>query len=197
MSETTLINIHAAIRSSSVNGPGARMVVFFQGCSRNCPGCFNPRTHPFEAETLMTPEGIFNEYCDGGVEGITVSGGEPFSQPVGLKRLLEAARARRLSTVVYTGFTHEELLKMPETSLALPLIDMLIDGPFEMEKAEKTLLGRGSSNQRFLSLTGRYTEADFYMPGKVELLIDKNGLVTGTGFGGIAPFGGIGLRNNR
>jgi len=80
---------------------------------------------------------------------------------------------------------------MPEASLALALIDVLIDGPFDIEKAEKTLLARGSSNQRFLSLTGRYTEADFYMPGKVELMIDKNGLVTGTGFGS------IGLCNNR
>lgn len=191
MSEATLINIHAVIRSSRVNGPGARMVVFFQGCSRNCPGCFNPRTHPFDSKTLMTPEGIFNEYYDGKALGITVSGGEPFLQAAGLGRLLEYGRARGLSTVVYTGFTHEELLKMPEASLALALIDVLIDGPFDIEKAEKTLLARGSSNQRFLSLTGRYTEADFYMPGKVELMIDKNGLVTGTGFGS------IGLCNNR
>ncbi|MBI5971041.1 MAG: radical SAM protein [Deltaproteobacteria bacterium] len=195
MSEATLINIHAVLKTSSVNGPGLRMVVFFQGCSRNCPGCFNPQTHPLDAKTLMTPAEIFNEYYAGGVEGITVSGGEPFSQPAGLERLLESSRARGLSTVVYTGFTHEELLKMPEASVALTFTDALIDGPFEIEKTEKTLLARGSTNQRTIFLTGRYAEADFYMPGKIELIIGKNGIVTGTGFGGIAPFGNIAFHN--
>ena len=37
--------IHAFEPRSRANGPGARFVVWFQGCTLGCPGCFNPTTH--------------------------------------------------------------------------------------------------------------------------------------------------------
>ena len=39
--------LHALIPASRANGPGLRAVVFFQGCTVGCVGCWNPRTHPF------------------------------------------------------------------------------------------------------------------------------------------------------
>jgi len=39
--------LHALIPASRANGPGLRAVVFFQGCTLRCPGCWNPETHPF------------------------------------------------------------------------------------------------------------------------------------------------------
>ena len=50
------------------------------------------------------------------------------------------------------------------------------------EKRERTLLARGSGNQRVHLLTRRYNMADFMMPGKMELVIGADGTVTGTGF---------------
>lgn len=188
MSERHLINIHAIIPSSRVNGPGSRMVVFFQGCARGCGGCFNPETHSFEEKELVGVERIF-ETAPSGLEGITVSGGEPFMQPDGLLLLLKRARSRALTTVVYTGFTIEELRAGERLFReALDQIDVLVDGPFVVEMKEATLLARGSTNQRFHFLTRRYRIEDFLMPGKAEVIIGRDGAVTGTGFSQILAF---------
>lgn len=176
------LNIHAVIPRSAVNGPGTRLVVFFQGCSRHCPGCFNPDTHPFEQRQLREPEELLKSCLTTGVEGLTVSGGEPFAQPSGLRRLLELARAAGLSTLVYTGYTIEEIREDPTIAACLPFIDVLIDGPFVMEMAERTLLARGSENQRIHLLTSRYSVGDLYMPGRVEVIIGDDGTVRKTGF---------------
>ena len=41
------MNIHSIIPNSAVNGPGNRFVIWTQGCSLNCIGCWNPKTHSF------------------------------------------------------------------------------------------------------------------------------------------------------
>lgn len=176
------LNIHAVLERSRVNGPGTRLVVFFQGCSRACAGCFNPETHSFEERERMTPEALLGRYLSKGVEGITVSGGEPFMQPSGLRRLLGLAAASGLTTLVYTGFTIEEILKDQAKADCLEHIDVLVDGPFDKDHAEPTLLARGSSNQRIHLLTGRYTIEDLYMPAKAEVIIGADGQVRKTGF---------------
>lgn len=101
-------------------------------------------------------------------------------QPIGLLKLLKGARELNLTSVVYTGFRIEEL--DGTCSACLPFIDVLVDGGYEDALRETTLLARGSTNQRIHILSGRYSEADFYMPGKVEVVIDSNGVVTETGF---------------
>lgn len=181
------INIHAVIPLSTVNGPGKRLVVFFQGCSRGCKGCFNPDTHSFEKKDLCSAREVFDRFLKPGTEGVTVSGGEPFMQPGGLSDLLREARSRGLSTVVYTGFTIEELRGDEARKECLLLIDVLIDGPYEETRKETTLLARGSTNQMIHLLTGRYRADELLMPGRVEVLISSGGVITETGFGRIAP----------
>ncbi len=182
-SQKTLINLHSVIPSSRVNGPGNRMVIFFQGCDNNCPGCFNPTLRNSDIRNQYSPEEIFISHLTDGTDGITVSGGEPFSQPKGLLELLKiAVKAYGLSTVVYSGFTIKELINIPECAACLNFIDVLVDGRYSPSKKEPTLLARGSTNQRFCFLSNRYEEADFYMPGKVEVIIDTDGTVTQTGF---------------
>ena len=39
------VRVHAIEPRSRANGPGARFVVWMQGCTLGCPGCFNPTTH--------------------------------------------------------------------------------------------------------------------------------------------------------
>jgi len=176
------LNIHAVIPRSRVNGPGTRLVVFFQGCPRGCDGCFNPGTHSFEQKECLTPEALLGAHLSKGVEGITVSGGEPFAQPRGLLRLLELSSASGLSAVVYTGYTIEEVMEDDARDRCLSYIDVLVDGPFVKEKAETTLLARGSTNQRIHLLTTRYSMADLYMQARAEVIIGPDGVVRKTGF---------------
>ncbi|MBI5047604.1 MAG: radical SAM protein [Deltaproteobacteria bacterium] len=163
------------------------MVLFFQGCDKNCHGCFNPDTHSFQTINPYSPDELLKKYPLNGIEGITISGGEPFMQPYGLYELLKIARKTYgLSTVVYTGFTYKELEKKPECRLCLGFIDVLIDGRYVASKKETTLLARGSTNQRFYFLSSRYSKIDFCMPGKVEVIIGKDGVITKTGFSKLA-----------
>lgn len=183
MQDRIKINLHAVLERSSVNGPGSRLVVFFQGCRRRCRGCFNPDTHAETLRLLSAPDEIFAAHLKTGtIEGITVSGGEPFLQPEGLLGLLKEARRAGLSTVVYTGFERSELMEDESKSRCLDYVDVLIDGPYVEDEREEGLLARGSTNQTFHFLTGRYGIKDFYMPGKVEILIGSDGSVRGTGF---------------
>ena len=39
------LRVHAQMESSQVNGPGRRAVIWVQGCSLGCTGCFNKRSH--------------------------------------------------------------------------------------------------------------------------------------------------------
>ena len=189
MADAGLINVHSIIPSSVVNGPGKRLVVFFQGCRLDCPGCFNPDTHTFRENKLLSPDEILSSGAGAGagededIEGITVSGGEPFEQPSGLLNLLKCARTKRsLSTMVYTGHTYEEILNDSVKSLCLEFIDLLIEGRFIREEKETTRLARGSTNQRIMLLTDRYDIADLEMPGKAEIIISPDGRITKTGF---------------
>lgn len=185
-----LLNIHAVLKRSMVNGPGTRLVVFFQGCDRGCPGCFNPDTHSKQVRTLYSPEDLLEAHLMGPadpVEGLTVSGGEPFMQSAGLGRLLFLAQTRGLSTLVYTGYLIEELRSDPDKAMALEYIDVLIDGPFIEGMKEPTLLARGSVNQRVHLLTGRYKAGDLLMPGRSEITISPGGIVTETGFSRTTP----------
>ena len=184
------MNIHSVIPCSKVNGPGRRMVIFFQGCKRRCRGCFNPNTHPLDRGRLCTVEALFDEHLTETVEGITVSGGEPFLQPRGLLELLKGARQRGLSTVVYTGYRYEELLsEVEETPLIVEQLDALVDGEFRIDMKEDSLLARGSKNQRIMLFTSRYSLEDFYMEGRVELIIDADGRLTATGFEALEGYG--------
>ncbi|MCK5235389.1 MAG: radical SAM protein [Deltaproteobacteria bacterium] len=176
------IQIHSIIPSSRVNGPGKRLVVFFQGCKRNCTGCFNPSTHPTEADTTLSPEEILDSHLRDGTEGITISGGEPFLQATALTKLLSAARKKGLSTLVYSGYTLEELKGDKENAPALALIDVLIDGPYMKEKHERGELPRGSANQSIHFLSTRYGLSDLRLKGRSEIIIDTSGNITATGF---------------
>ncbi len=41
--------VHSVLPRSAVNdGPGERVVIWFQGCDLRCPGCWNPSSHAFD-----------------------------------------------------------------------------------------------------------------------------------------------------
>lgn len=159
------------------------MVIFFQGCDLGCHGCFNSGTHTFEDMNLYHPGDVFERYLRQDIEGVTISGGEPFYQAIELLSLLKLAKeSYGLSTIVYTGFEYERLKKIREYRLCFDFMDVLIDGRYEESKKETTLLARGSSNQEFHFFTNRYRQANLYMLSKAEVLIGKDGTITKTGF---------------
>jgi anaerobic ribonucleoside-triphosphate reductase activating protein len=126
---------------SLVNGEGIRYVIFLQGCQHFCPGCHNPDTWDFESGEEIPVEKLaadifFRRYID----GITLSGGDPFYQQEECIKLLDLLPG--INVWIYTGFEFDEI---KDTKLA-KRADVLVTGPFVEElKCEGKMYG--SSNQ--------------------------------------------------
>lgn len=141
-----------------VLGPGERSVVWFHGCSRNCPGCVAAEMNRSNDYETIEPIKLAGRVCSvEGVEGLTLSGGEPFDQDVpSMISFLDVVRQRmNLNVMAYTGYCLAELRNDRERSRILPFIDILIDGPY-VETEDHGELWRGSANQQvhFLSERG-------------------------------------------
>lgn len=129
-----VLNLHAMLRRSRANGPGERLVIWFQGCSLACPGCYNPQTHSGAARTLVPVEQVLARICaeQDAIEGISLSGGEPFQQPAALRALVSGVRAATsLSILLFSGYTYAEIERLPAGPAVLRQIDVLIAGRFQ------------------------------------------------------------------
>ncbi len=147
------MRIAGTVQDSIVDGPGFRFTVFTQGCPHGCPGCHNPQTHDPAGGKERTTEEIIREMLDNPLtDGLTLSGGEPFCQPEDCAVLAAAARKAGLNVWAYTGYTYEELLRKPEVMPLLELVDVLVDGPFVLEKRSLACKWRGSTNQRLIDV---------------------------------------------
>lgn len=151
------IRIHSILSQSKVNGPGSRIVIWTQGCSKGCTGCFNPETWDAKGGKIYRIQELyeiiyklipFNT-------GITFTGGDPLEQPEQIYFILKLINDNLLKKlpdgiILFTGYTYEEILNSDNKVLnhCLPLIDLLIDGRFEQSNKINNVLA-GSSNQKF------------------------------------------------
>ena len=182
---STRLRIHSFLPRSRANGPGTRAVIWTQGCSLGCPGCFNPQTHPFSGGEIAAGEELFQRIVELGpaIEGLTLSGGEPFQQREAVAALL--ARIRRetnLSVIVFTGYAWEELQAMPKAAGLLAGVDVLIAGRYVA--AERVARGlRGSANKTIHLLTPRYTLAELEAVPEAEVFVGPDGKICASGIG--------------
>lgn len=151
------IKINSVINDSIVDGPGIRLTVFFQGCAHKCPGCFNEETRDFNGGHYADVEDIYKVAMQNPLlDGITLSGGDPFYQIKGALELVKLFDNTNLNIMAYTGFTFEELLEIAKNNedlqAFLPKIDFLVDGMFDINKKDISLKFKGSSNQRIINV---------------------------------------------
>lgn len=175
------LRIHAIEPRSRANGPGSRFVVWLQGCTLGCPGCFNPATHDAAGGRELTVEDVASQLAvTPGIEGLTLSGGEPLQQAEAAAALLDAARALGLSTLAFSGYTLDEIRALPHGPSVLDRLDVLIDGRYVA--ADRLAIGlRASANQRVHLLTSRYVLADVEATPTAEIRITPRGEVVLTG----------------
>lgn len=169
------LNLHGFMDRSRANGPGVRGVVWFQGCTLACPGCFNPTTHSSRPHHVVAVTELVRDFAAraGEIEGITISGGEPLQQAPGLLKLLQGVRIlTSLSVILFSGYTSSEIAS---TSLGLEIlghVDVLIDGRYVAgRKLSKGL--RGSDNQTVRLLTSHYTLDEIARTPPLEICIGK------------------------
>ena len=149
------IRIAGTVNDSIVDGPGYRYTVFTQGCPHHCPGCHNPESHDFAGGRVVDTEVILKQVRENPIlDGMTLSGGEPFCQAESCLELAKAAHALHLNVWCYTGYTYDALLKEadPARLALLGEVDVLVDGPFILAQRSLELKFCGSRNQRLIDL---------------------------------------------
>lgn len=147
------MRIAGTIPCSFVNGDGARYVVFTQGCVHHCPGCQNQETWDAQGGIEMSVLDIARDYQGHRLlDGITLSGGDPFLQQEECLALLDLLPG--VNVWIYTGYEYEEIA---DTELA-KRADVLVVGPYVSDlRCEGKMYG--SSNQRIIRRVDRDRDA--------------------------------------
>lgn len=113
--------IHSIESMGLVDGPGIRVVVFFQGCALRCKFCHNPDTWTYDGGQEYTPEELvkkiarFKTYFKSSGGGVTFSGGDPLRQPEFLLEVLKLCKEQGIHTCLDTAGVglgdYDEILK--------------------------------------------------------------------------------------
>lgn len=123
--------------------------------------------------------------ADHGLDGITISGGEPFDQPHGLRALLAGLHTWRkenqscFDILCYSGYPLHTL--ETKHSAILKMLDAIIPNPY-IESAPPTAIWCGSANQHIVPLNERgkqkyapYLDLPLSECGKqIQMTVDKN-----------------------
>lgn len=175
------MNIHAIVNSSYVNGPGNRMVMWTQGCSKGCKNCFNPETWTTETNLEYNVLQLYGMIKNINPDGLTLTGGDPLEQPEELLELLILLQQLSLpkGIILYTGYTLEQLKELNNSATqCLKYIDVLIDGKYvEKLKIDKSL--KGSLNQNFHFLTNKISKNEMVIDQEIEIGFNSNIYITG------------------
>ena len=192
--------LHAFIPGSRANGPGLRAVVFLQGCTLACRGCFNPETHSF-AGTEVTVDAVADKviraHKEHGVEGVTFTGGEPMQQAPALLELIQTLHQQvpSLSFGLFSGYSDLDLVLGRYSIWGRDYseeyrrrfwqeirehLDFAVLGRFnEAQPCGMPL--RTSRSKALRMLSSRYSVKD-YGPQSVEVFIHSDGRAQVTGF---------------
>lgn len=179
--------MHRAV-AEDVLGPGRRAILWVQGCPQRCPGCIAPEGWDISGGTPVTvAEAADWVLSQEGIEGMTISGGEPMLQARALADLIRRIRLHSdLGVICYTGYVFPPrpagepgaLLRLTASRRELVgLLDLLVDGPY-VEARHGDLLWRASDNQRLILLTDRYAQVLQTLPDRsagVVCVLDVEG----------------------
>ena len=100
--------IHSFQSLGTVDGPGVRFVVFFQGCPLRCGCCHNPDNWEMQGGTAFSTEEVLEKVLRcrsyfGKEGGITLSGGEPLLQAAFAKELFTLCKEAGIHTCLDTS----------------------------------------------------------------------------------------------
>ena len=160
-------------------GPYLRYGVWFYGCDKHCDGCIYRKQEILNYETVSVDSVFQNILSYKDIEGVTISGGEPFLQHKALLYLVKKLYEKGLGIILYTGKTMSEIISNKEYIEVLKYIDLLIDGEYIKELDQNNNL-LGSTNQVPYFLTNRYLDYSslYGIAGhrKSEVTIENNEL---------------------
>lgn len=164
-------------------GHGTRAGLWVQGCTISCHGCASLDTWDAAGGDPVEPAAVLRwlDTLPGPVDGVTVSGGEPFQQPAALAELLaalegwRAAQPAAVDLLVFSGYAWPRLSAGLMFAPALARCDAVVAGPY-VERRNSGIPLRGSDNQQIVALTAlgreRYGEPDALPPSRMQVSFD-------------------------
>ena len=146
---------HNITKDDMLNGDGLRVVLWVAGCTHACKNCHNPITWdinggiPFDEDAEQE---LFESLDHDYISGLTFSVGDPLHP----QNREEVGRLARLAKTwypdktiwLYTGYLWEEIKDLD----FIPLVDVLVDGPFIEAQKDAKLHWKGSANQRVIDV---------------------------------------------
>ena len=161
------MRFHNITKDDMLNGDGLRVVLWVAGCTHCCKGCQNPITWDVAGGVLFDDEAkteIFEQLDKSYISGITFSGGDPL-HPENRAEVRELAieikeKYPDKTLWLYTGFTWEQIAEYP----IMQYLDVVVEGPFILEKRDVKLLWKGSSNQRVVDVKKTLASDNKFVP---------------------------------
>ena len=153
------MRVERIIKGIKTLGPGNRIVIWTNGCHKRCSGCVSERLQKIEESTEIDIIKTLDEFSLKDIDGVTISGGEPFIQITELLNVVNYFLSKNIEDIlVYTGYTIEELLKLndPNVNYILENIAVLIDGEYVKELDDNSSNIKGSSNQKVIFLKKQF-----------------------------------------
>lgn len=130
-------------------GPGNRIALWVSGCKKHCKKCANPELWERQEYQKITPKKLakaINSMIGYDIDGITITGGEPFDQAAELCEIIDEL-PEKIDVLIFTGYKYNELLEREDAKELLSRVDVLIDGEYVDELNDNQSALRGSVNQ--------------------------------------------------
>ncbi len=162
--------------SSHIYGPGKRFVVWFQGCTLACKGCWNLDMWSLKSKKLVHRRQLLDTILIAeNIQGVTFLGGEPLHQADNLWWLIKHIReSTDLTVFLFTGHEEAELIQLNQLSNTLELCDIVALGRYDESKRNINQQWIGSDNQQVIYPAN---SREKYQPGpinQVEIIIEGN-----------------------
>lgn len=153
---------HDITKADMLNGTGIRVVLWVAGCTHHCKDCQNPITWDPNGGLFFDNnarweliEALKEDY----ISGITFSGGDPLhpENRCAILQLISDIRENFGDTKtiwLYTGYKYEEVKYLVRN------VDVVVDGEFICELADKQYHWAGSTNQRVIDVKKTIEKGD-------------------------------------
>lgn len=158
---------HNITKDDMLNGDGLRVVLWVAGCDHCCKGCQNPITWDAAGGLLFDDAAkaeIFEQLNKNYISGLTFSGGDPLhpANRIDVRNLAMEIKEKYPNKTLwlYTGFTWEEIAHYP----IMNYLDVVVEGPFILERRDVKLLWKGSDNQRVVDVKRTLASEDITVP---------------------------------
>lgn len=180
-SSNATLRVSSMSECSSIYGPGSRYVIWVQGCSLGCVGCWNKELWPADGGSeIRVDELISNITQVDGIEGITILGGEPLEQAPSMLELVRGVRSFGLTVMLYSGYEESELDTIQ--TACVESSDIVILGRYVAALRDTSLRWRGSSNQEVRLVSEAYAGLEIEEANEVEITITPEGRISMVGY---------------